>query len=569
MKKSIFHLFAAALVPVLFASCVPVEKIIPEGPASVSLSADPAVFGADHKATVNVRLSEAGDEDATVILGYDANSALEAERVKFPEEVTVKAGETEASFVVSFDHFDLKKGEYDAIIRVVAFNGEEVENVSVTLLAVIEKKTETPWTALPEFKAVKTFPTITITTDGSIPSKRVNGSFPYVTGRVVFSDPDGMYSDVPVLEGTCRVRKRGNTTANNAKYGMKIKLDEKSKVFGMRGDRDWAILAEWSDGTLLRNQTAMQVSRIVGMQWTPKCCSAEVTLNGKKLGVFTLIENKEIGDSKIPMGEGGYYLELDDKEEDAGSNVRFTTPNYYKVIKFKDPEAPDAAMQNEVKSFFTAMEETLASNSTSAQFSKYKEIMDVDSFIRNFIVQELCKNVDGNLRLSTPLVLENNVLRVPMVWDFDLSLGNGEMAGYFPLENVVSGTATGIRNSKDGDGPTGWFVKCAGGRPYGWENPNGQTAWYQRMFRDPELVAQLKTVWNSVYPDLKTVPGYSNALYSLYSDAIQREWDIWRNDNYGNRSGARMNTPKKQQDAMVKFYSDRLEWMNSAVNNLK
>ncbi|MCQ2144058.1 MAG: CotH kinase family protein, partial [Bacteroidales bacterium] len=276
-----------------------------------------------------------------------------------------------------------------------------------------------------------------------------------------------------------------------------------------------------------------------------------------------------VGGSKIDVSTEGKKIRIDfneNKEED--DDPRFTTPKYYKVIKYKDPESPSSAEQTYIKNFFTNLENTLASTSSST-FNQYRSMMDVDSFIRNFIVQELTKNVDGNLRLSTPLVLENDVLSCPMVWDFDLSLGNGEIDGWFPLEGVVSGTQTNIKTSKAGDGPTGWFVKCAGGRPYGYENPNKQTAWYQRMWTDPEFIARLKEIWEESYPGLQTVPGYIDRLYELYSPAIQREWNIWKTQNSGNRAGHRYyNTPQKQYDAMRKFYTDRLEWLNNAINAL-
>lgn len=562
MKKACFLICAALLS---LAACVKVQPNPDPVISGVNLRAMSEEF-VSGLAEIELYTSEAAQEDLLVTLAFDKElSTCKKSNVKFEENQVIAKGTTSTKVKISFQRADLTKGEYSACIVIGSVEGAAVgKNSSVLLKAVVE----TAWDPVPTFKKVATFPTLIITTDESIPSRRVSGEFPYVTGKAVFNDPDGMYSDVKTLEVPMRIRKRGNTTANNAKCGYKIKLDEKNKVFGMKGDSDWCILAEWSDGTLLRNQTAMQVSRIVGMQWTPKCCGVEVTINGQKQGLFSFFENKEIGDSKIPMSEDGFYLDLDDKEEDSGSSERFTTPQYYKVIKFKQPDWPASDKKDYVKNFFTAMENALASNSTSAEFAKYKQMMNVDSFIRNFIVQELCKNVDGNLRLSTPLVLENDVLRVPMVWDFDLSLGNGEMDGYFPLEDVVYGTATGIRTSRDGDGPTGWFVKCAGGRPYGWENPNGQTAWYQRMFRDPEFVAQLKATWNELYTDLQTVPGYSDVLYDLYKDAIQREWNIWNSQNRSNRSGARKNTPKAQYDAMRKFYVDRLEWMNTAMNKL-
>lgn len=561
MKNRFFSFLAVAAASFLIGACID-PSFSSKGVSLVALN---QAFESK-QAEIQLVFEVAPTEPVKVVLAVDESSTVPDDALEFDREITVPMGATTRNIAVSLKTKNLENGEYVAVIKIVSAENSKIGNPSsVSIAAVVDKKDDSAWTPLPTFNKVSTFPTIIITTQGGQMPQRVSKEFIYVPGTVVFKDPDGMYSDVPELECSMQIRGRGNTTWNNAKKAYKIKLDEKNKVFGMKGDSDWAILAEWSDGTLLRNQAAMQISRIVGMSWTPRCCSAEVTFNGQSLGLYTFIEHKEVGDSKIAMGEDGFYLDLDDKEED--NDQRFTTPNYYKVIKFKDPDSPTLEQRNYVKNFFTNMENTLASN-TNSTFLKYREMMDVDSFIRNFIVQELTKNVDGNLRLSTPLVLENDVLRCPMVWDFDLSLGNGEMDGYFPLLDVVSGTGTGIRNTKAGDGPTGWFVRVAGGRPYGWENPNKQTAWYQRMWNDPEFVSRLKEIWNEVYPNLQTVPGYIDALYDMYSPAIQREWDVWSYQNRSNRSGARLTTPKKQYDAMRKFYVDRLAWLNTAINKL-
>lgn len=563
MKKAYFLICAALLS---LAACVKVQPTPDPVLPGVNIFADDAFT--DGTAVITARLENAVEENVVVYLELASESEpLTTTNVIIPESITIEKGETEKSETIAFKKKGLEPGVYSAVVRILKAEGTTLgEKTSVTISAEVLPKQD--WSPLPEFNKVKTFPTIIITTDGSIPSNRVSGSFPYVTGKVVFNDPDGMYSDVPVVEGTMQIRKRGNTTAGNAKCGYRIKLDENSKIFGMKGDKDWNILAEWSDGTLMRNQTAMQVSRIIGMPWTPKCVSAEVTLNGKKIGMYTLFEHKEVADNKIKMSEDGYFLEIDDKEEDKGSSDRFTTPNYYKVVKFKEPEWPASDQKTFVQNFFKELEAAFAATPETDAYNRYKEKLDLDSFVRNYLVQELTKNVDGNLRLSTPLVLDKEgtdyKLRFAMVWDFDLSLGRGEIRNAFPCEECVSGTGTGIRDSSKENGPTGWFVRYAGGRPYGWENPNGQTAWYQRAWNDPEFISLLKEVWNAAYSDLQTVPGYIDALYDFYGDAIQREWNIWQYQNYDNRR----DSPKSQYDKMRKFYVDRLAWLNTAINKL-
>ena len=566
--KHKFHLLFWALLAIFAASC---NKNIPPMPDpvpdedGVSLYAVEEWFS-DGEATLELSLSEARDKDVKVYMALDESSTIDALRLTFPELVIVPAGRIGAEVKVSVKSRGMDVGEYKAVFRiarVVNFHESEVNTATVSLK--VDVKEESTWSDVPDFKPVKTFPTIIITTDENRSPSGIDKEI-YTPGTVVFKDPDGMYSDVPELSVRMRIRGRGNTSWNNPKKGYKIKLDERNKVFGMKGDKDWAILAEYSDGTLMRNQTAMQISRIMGMEWTPDCCSAEVIFDGQSLGMYTIIEHKEVANSKIQMQPGAFYLELDDKIED--NDERFKTNHYYKVIKFKDPEAPTAEQRSYVQKFFRTFEDALASKSGTAEYLAYRDLVNMDSFVRNYLVQELTKNCDGNFRLSTPLVLENDVLKIPMVWDFDLAFANAQIQGYFPLEDVVPGTACYIRTELDGDGPTGWFVKCAGGRPYGWEDPNGQTGWLQRMWRDPEFVAMVKDVWNEKYMDLLTVPGYMDALFSLYEDAIKREWEIWKSKNSGNRQRAPKGTVQAQYDALRQFYVDRLEWMNTAINKL-
>ncbi len=47
----------------------------------------------------------------------------------------------------------------------------------------------------------------------------------------------------------------------------------------MPANRDWVLLANYSDKSLLRNKLAMRVSEICGMSWTPQIFNVDVYLN--------------------------------------------------------------------------------------------------------------------------------------------------------------------------------------------------------------------------------------------------------------------------------------------------
>ena len=159
-------------------------------------------------------------------------------------------------------------------------------------------------------------PTVHITTEGG---KAIDSKEDYVKASFRFEDPSRFYTDEESLEVTGQIKGRGNTTWGMPKKPYRIKLDEKTDLFGSPGDKDWILLANYSDKTLLRNIMAMEISRVCGMSWTPRMLSVEVYLNGKYIGVYTFCDHKEVAKDRVNIEvasetelEGGYYLELEE-----------------------------------------------------------------------------------------------------------------------------------------------------------------------------------------------------------------------------------------------------------------
>ena len=72
-------------------------------------------------------------------------------------------------------------------------------------------------------------------------------------------DPRG--SGLPAYDGGSRFRVRGHSTSWVAiKRSYKVKLDTKSEILGMPDSKDWVLLANFYDRSLLRNNVAMETS---------------------------------------------------------------------------------------------------------------------------------------------------------------------------------------------------------------------------------------------------------------------------------------------------------------------
>lgn len=409
------------------------------------------------------------------------------------------------------------------------------------------------------------------------------GEYTYVDGTVRFRDPKGMYktenaeeyeTDSQVLP--MRIRGRGNTSYNaegGIKHSYRFKLTnadrsakQPRKVFGMKKDSDWYLLADVQDPTLLRNALALRVSRMVSMPWTPKYRCAEVYFNGKYGGCYLLVEAKEVDrDSKVPVtvvasGEtdGGYFLEIDNKQD---FDQYFRSAVFNKKIKFKDPEAPDQAQKQYITSYVNEVERLLNACNFDPE-SGYRSMMEVETFIDNYIVHELTKNMDGGMRLSTYFAKDSDTkLFMPMVWDFDLSLGN--------YNDYVSTSF----NLPDGDSPEGWLIRVRGGSFEDGDRYGSRKSYYQFLFEDPLFVQDLKDRWNVVKPRLDKIPGFIAKMVEYNSLAYEHNAQAGLNprarSGYWGSATKSFSSWQDAVDYMVDFYEKRLAWLDEHINALQ
>lgn len=137
-------------------------------------------------------------------------------------------------------------------------------------------------------------------------------------------DPDNLYTSTTEFNAIGEMKGRGNSTWYGVpKKPYRIKLDEKSSLLSMSTDKNWALLANFYDKTLLRNLTAFEISKIVEMPWTPKSVSVDYYMNGTYRGVYTLTEHVRVSDERVNLNivsqndnsgdavTGDYFLELD------------------------------------------------------------------------------------------------------------------------------------------------------------------------------------------------------------------------------------------------------------------
>ena len=500
--------------------------------SDVELSSISTIESFSFQSNLNANLDEdvvgtISDNNITLLIPYNVSANRLIATFTY-SGVTIQIGGKEQASGVTVNSFDKP-----VVYTVVAENGTKV-NYTVT---VANKSSG--------------IPSVYINTRAGAPILD-KGNYVEATIRI---DGDGKYDN---FEGATSIRGRGNSTWEMPKKPYKLKLDKEAPLFGMNSHREWAVLANYFDKTFLRNITAFEISRIAEMSWTPSSVSFELYLNEAYQGVYTMTEQVTVSKDRFDnelvkptdiSGEaltGGYSLELDFHFDEA---YKFKTERAKLPIMFKDPKKPTVEQFNYVQSYYNLAEEVLYSENYRDSENGYRKYIDVESFINYYIVQELSKNVDGNMRGSCFMAIRRNgKIEQPLVWDFDLAFGN---ADYITWEQGATSA-----------GWDGWYIKTC-------------SPWFDRLFEDPQFVEELKDRWNELKPQLDKLPSFIKEHALMLDDAQTRNfstketngagWDINKVDwNTSRVSGSY----KAEINYLVTFVEKRIGWLDSNINKL-
>lgn len=380
-------------------------------------------------------------------------------------------------------------------------------------------------------------PVLHLTTDDR---KDVTSKEVYQTGTIKITNPDRTFWATEEWSATMNIRGRGNSTWGMPKKPYKVKLNSKERLFDMSNDKEWCLLANYCDKSLVRNLTAMELSRRIGFKWTPQMVPVEVYLNGRYDGVYNFCEHKKVSPERVNIntGAGDILFELESNlDEPVSWNTEHGAP-----VMFSEPSEPTAEQEAFAKKFFKDFETALWANQFTTVYDKY---IDKKSFIDYFIIQELTKNVDGNLRKSTFLTLpKNGKLEMYFVWDFDISMGNCDYYG------------DGLKTWE------GWWIKDQGmwGRYHGW---------FYHLFMDKNFVSEVKARWKELYPQFTTMPEWIEKQAEILGDAAGRNFSRWKILNTYVWPNAKVTgSYQGEVDWLLENYTKRLDWLNNKINSL-
>ena len=220
------------------------------------------------------------------------------------------------------------------------------------------------------------------------------------------------------------IRERGNYSREYPKKPWRIKFEHKQHVLDAPAHaRKWTLINNYGDKTLMRNLLAFELSRRLGMPYTPYGRAVDVLFNGEYKGCYQLCDQIQVHKDRVEIEEmtprdnsgdeltGGYFFEIDAYADKEASHFY---SNQWKPVTIKSPDEDSitSAQKNYIRNHFNKME---------SDWSRY---LDLNTFLRHFLVGELSGNIDTYWSVFMYKHRMNDTIYTGPVWDFDLAFNN-------------------------------------------------------------------------------------------------------------------------------------------------
>jgi len=246
-------------------------------------------------------------------------------------------------------------------------------------------------------------------------------------------------------EAGLEIKVRGNSTAEMDKrpYRLRFYKDEKDAAGNVTAThkhdmlgygynkRNWTILNNMRDGSLMQNAITYYIGQAVGMPFCPGYKFVDLVINGEYRGNYMLSDHVELGKNRIDINEDtGWFVES--TRNDMVEEPYFNAAALYVLIKKPEAKTDEgtAAIKAEIQQYFVNNNNNLfgiwangCDDETFCDPKKgWRSVFDEETLIKLYIGVNLTGDSDGMMQVKMYRETDGKMQFGPL-WDKDLAFG--------------------------------------------------------------------------------------------------------------------------------------------------
>ena len=354
-----------------------------------------------------------------------------------------------------------------------------------------------------------------------------------------------------LVDAEARIKGRGNSTWwDFDKKPYKIKLTKKADLFDMGARKDWILLANAMDHSLMRNYITFVMANGFGDPNTSESQWIHLFINDEYLGIYLLCEQTESGPHRVDIEDTytedgddvGFLIQYGGSADVYGSQafrfdyvnnkrLRYQMTDHFAVVEYPKGITCTQKQLDYISQYCNEVNVAIMKNN----WDDIVALVDIDSFIDNFIISEIMLNND-------------------MGWNFFFYKPAGEKLFLGPHWDYDQAA-----------GASAW-----GGETYkGW-NAGSPHPWFEALVMMDEFMALTKERWLEMSGFIHSIPDTfideKAAEYQADIDANFTRWRVLGTPNWRSvPSIEKEKTYEGNKNYLKTWLSNRINWIEGEL----
>lgn len=359
------------------------------------------------------------------------------------------------------------------------------------------------------------------------------------------------------------IKVRGNSTAlastptGKRPYRLKFankknSVDGKAHKHDLLGygysKRNWVLLANLNDNSMLRNALTYHIGKAVGLPFCPGYKFVDLVINNEYRGSYQITDQCEVDANRINVNtDSGWYVEFQGRNDMCDYPMCFTESGI--LMNINNPEPADEtdeeqrnAVINPIKDWFlNSWVKGFGAGYTNPT-TGWRAYNDEETLLKFWIATELTGDYDGLMSVKAYREADGKLCWGPL-WDKDLAFGN--------YSSMAAADGKLVANLQQASCIQGYFEK---------------------LTQDPEFINRAKeTMDNLVSGGIKTtLLDKIDEMAAVIAQSAAQNFERWGNPQQPGAFGCVNNLADHQAyvDQLKTWLSDRIDYVQEQFTSL-